>query len=724
MTADTSDSWAALRGNQKLIGQRLGRYRISASLGHGGMAEVFRASDERLGREVAIKVVLPAFASDAQLLQRFLREARVVASLDHPNILPIYDFGDHEGLPYLVLPLIRGGTLADVLDEHTLEPARIAGWVRELAQALDAAHAAGVLHRDIKPGNVLVGRDEHLFLADFGIARLSDATRLTRTGTVVGTPVYMAPEVASGKPAEAASDLYSLAVMSYEMLAGRAPFEGENVLSILHQHATSPVPPITGYRQHLSAGVDRVFEQAMAKHPAERPASCRVFADLLTAQLPAHGAVAPPSDLVPTLAMTREPTAAPAAGGITRPAASPASATVADDSAKRSPGSFSRIPQRAKAVLGIAMVGLVALLALKAMERPPASSTVLQGVEDEAFGAVDGRPADPAWSDRPAPDLPSSDLPSSDPPPSEESGESPPAGATGPTIASPPVEHEPTQLEPPPVERPDGASPAPDEADSGQAADVDSGRGRLRFNDLRSLTERSSERDFERAREAARRMPARGPLAGQGKAVEIYARGGLAYLAGDDDAAAAALRQALRNPRFVKFWGPGPLMLLASESDRDGFEAWELALGYGDARGTAADTLDAQLLEQPEDPRLRVGRALIHRLDGESGAVIRYAVPVYQQLGAKDAPEARGYLAQIIGDAYLDLDRGDEALEWYRRAFAAGGSFRGVAAMRGAEAALELRRPSDAEEFLTRGCEAGLQAACRRLEAKPRWLRD
>ena len=303
----------------ELIGQRLGRYLISSSLGRGGMAEVFKASDERLNRQVAIKVVLPIYGSEPRLLQRFLREAEIVAGLQHPNILPIYDFGEHDGLPFLVLPLIDGGTLADRAGARAVDPPRIAAWTHDLARALDAAHAAGVLHRDVKPGNVLVGRDEHLFLADFGIARLCDATRLTRTGMVVGTPVYMAPEVAAGQSAEAASDLYSLAVMSYEMLAGRPPFDGENMLSILHQHATRPVPPITD-AAGLPAGVDRVLAQGLAKQPAERPASCRAFAELLAEQLP--GAVVatplPPTarppiggdNEMPTLEIAHEPTAA------------------------------------------------------------------------------------------------------------------------------------------------------------------------------------------------------------------------------------------------------------------------------------------------------------------------------------------------------------------------------------------------------------------------------
>jgi len=167
------------RRYQQLIGKRVGRYRVTGSLGSGGMAEVFRASDDKLGREVAIKVVLPHYASEDQFLERFLREARVIASLDHPNILSVFDFGEHDGMPFLVMPLVPGGTLADRMQGDPIEPRRVVTWVQELAEALDVAHTEGVLHRDVKPGNVLVGRGERLLLADFGIAKLFDATRLT-----------------------------------------------------------------------------------------------------------------------------------------------------------------------------------------------------------------------------------------------------------------------------------------------------------------------------------------------------------------------------------------------------------------------------------------------------------------------------------------------------------------------------------------------------------------
>ena len=192
-----------------LEGSRVGRYLLKDFLGRGGMAEVYRAEDTVLARSVAIKLILPAFASDPAFLERFLREAQLVASLDHPHVVPVYDFGEEDGRPFLVMPYIPGGSLASRLSGRPIPMARSAAWLHQLGSALDAAHAAGVLHRDVKPANVLLGRDERLLLSDFGIARaLESSTRLTATGVLVGTPAFMAPELAEGEAATAASDRY------------------------------------------------------------------------------------------------------------------------------------------------------------------------------------------------------------------------------------------------------------------------------------------------------------------------------------------------------------------------------------------------------------------------------------------------------------------------------------------------------------------------------------
>jgi serine/threonine-protein kinase len=304
-----------------MIGQTLGRYRLEASLGRGGMAEVFRARDERLGRTVAVKVILPAFASEPHFAERFLREARMVASLEHPHILPVYDSGDEGGVPYLVMPYLQGGTLVERMAAGALPPDTALRWIGELAMALDAAHSHGVLHRDVKPANVLLGAGDRALLADFGIAKSGEAaTQLTATGVVIGTPTYMAPELAQGRPASPASDLYALAVLAYEMLTGAPPFSGESALSLLHQHVTTP-PPSVRTRATLPADLDAVFARALAKDPAQRPASARQFAreleDALAPVAPGTPASEPTIRTARTVHMTT-PVPAPASSSAAR----------------------------------------------------------------------------------------------------------------------------------------------------------------------------------------------------------------------------------------------------------------------------------------------------------------------------------------------------------------------------------------------------------------------
>ncbi|HQR46780.1 MAG TPA: serine/threonine-protein kinase, partial [Thermoanaerobaculia bacterium] len=271
----------------RLAGRMLGRYRLEDLLGRGGMAEVWRAEDTKLGRAVAVKVIHDEHAGDRNFVERFLREARVVASLEHPNILPVFDFGEEEGLPFLVMPFLEGGTLRDRMQAGPAPLAKAALWIGQLAGALDAAHEAGVLHRDVKPANVLLGKGDRLFLADFGIAKmLETATGLTATGMVVGTPLYMAPEQAQGRPASPATDRYALAVIAFELLAGRPPFEGENPLSLMHQHVTAPAPALSERISGLPAGLDGVFARALAKDPAERHATSSAFAAAVAAFAP------------------------------------------------------------------------------------------------------------------------------------------------------------------------------------------------------------------------------------------------------------------------------------------------------------------------------------------------------------------------------------------------------------------------------------------------------
>jgi serine/threonine-protein kinase len=231
-----------------------------------------------LGRRVAVKLILPNLSTETRFHERFLSEARSVAALEHENVLPIYDFGDAGGEPYLVMPFLENGTLAERLEQGEVTPAQAIEWIRQLASALDAAHEAGVLHRDVKPANVMLGGGGRLLLADFGIAKSDQSGDLTATGIALGTPAYMAPELARGEGATSASDRYALGVLAYELLCGRPPFVGDNALALLHQHLTTPVPAVITARPDLPEDLDPAFARILAKDPAARPVTCAALA--------------------------------------------------------------------------------------------------------------------------------------------------------------------------------------------------------------------------------------------------------------------------------------------------------------------------------------------------------------------------------------------------------------------------------------------------------------
>ena len=261
-------------------GERLGRYRLEARIGAGGMAEVWRAFDPQLERPVAIKVVQPSVARDPGFAERFTHEARVAASLVHPNIVPVYDSGCDGETPWLVMALLTGGDLHD--------PARTAhgrekplAFLAPLAAALDHAHARGIVHRDVKPANVLFDEDGGLFLTDFGLAKVARGLGLTTTGFVVGTPSYMSPEQAQGLAVDGRSDQFSLGVVAFWLLAGRTPFEGDSGIAILHQVVHQEAPRVSEANPAVPPALDAVIARALAKSPEERYASCRSFVEAM-----------------------------------------------------------------------------------------------------------------------------------------------------------------------------------------------------------------------------------------------------------------------------------------------------------------------------------------------------------------------------------------------------------------------------------------------------------
>ena len=254
---------------------KFGRYGIKSELGRGGMATVFHAYDPSFERDVAIKVLPPGFLHDPQLRTRFEREAKMIASLEHPSIVPVYDFGDEEGQPYIVMRYMSGGSLAERLAQGALSLEETARIISRLAQALDAAHARGIIHRDLKPGNVLFDQYGNAFLSDFGIARISQQEGATLTGSaIVGTPTYMSPEQVQGdKTIDQRSDIYALGVMVYQMLIGKAPYHADTPAKVMLMHLLEPVPHILDTKADLPEGCDRIIRRAMAKDPDDRYAT-------------------------------------------------------------------------------------------------------------------------------------------------------------------------------------------------------------------------------------------------------------------------------------------------------------------------------------------------------------------------------------------------------------------------------------------------------------------
>ena len=270
-------------------GFTLGQYRIVARIGRGGMATVYRAHQASLDRDVAIKVLPDFFAEDEGYRERFQQEARSIARLKHPNILNVFDFGQERGITYLVLELVEGGTLAERLG-RPMDLHDVIRIIRPIASALDHAHAQGVLHRDIKPSNILIHRDGTPVLGDFGLAKMAGTVRrLTASGTVIGTPEYMSPEQSAGDQIGPASDQYSLAVVAYEMLTGRVPFEADTPAAVLLSHINKAMPPTHELVGELSRHVEDALRKALAKNPLERFASAPEFVVALTPAAWVHG---------------------------------------------------------------------------------------------------------------------------------------------------------------------------------------------------------------------------------------------------------------------------------------------------------------------------------------------------------------------------------------------------------------------------------------------------
>jgi serine/threonine-protein kinase len=339
-------------------GTQVGSYVVDSVLGRGGMGVVYKAYHPRLARWAAIKV-LPTFVDSPDALARFEREARAIAKLRHRHILSVFDFGEFNGQPYMVIEFMPSGTLLERMPKHQLNTGQAVSLLRPLAEALDYAHAQGILHRDVKPANVFLDAELEPVLADFGLAQLQDQESLTATGMVSGTPTHISPEQATGQPLSGATDQYALAVIAFQVLAADLPYHSGDVMGLLYLHVNSPVPAVSQRNPALNPMVDLVLARALAKNPKDRYPSCTDFVNQLEAagagradqRTEARPPPVPAGALVEPPLTTVVPDMTPAAA---TPAATPAAIPSAEAPAARG---RRRWPA---AVAGLALVLLLA----------------------------------------------------------------------------------------------------------------------------------------------------------------------------------------------------------------------------------------------------------------------------------------------------------------------------------------------------------------------------
>ena len=269
-----------------MIEEKFSRYEIREKLGRGGMATVYRAYDPLVEQEVALKILNRDLLADEQIRERFERETRIIAKLEHTAIVPVYDASRDDNQLFFVMRYMSGGSLAERIQDRSLSLSTIAHIIQRVATALDYAHERGVVHRDLKPGNILFDEEGNAYISDFGIAKLTQtSSRLTSSG-IIGTPTHMSPEQARGENVDGRSDIYSLGVILFEMLSGKTPYESTTPLGMAFKHATYPVPRILKINPNLPAGVEAVIEKVMAKERERRYHSGIELANAFVAILP------------------------------------------------------------------------------------------------------------------------------------------------------------------------------------------------------------------------------------------------------------------------------------------------------------------------------------------------------------------------------------------------------------------------------------------------------
>lgn len=373
-----------------LSGQTFGQYEITGRIGRGGMAVVYRARQQAVGREVAVKVIQTATIDPqemAQFIQRFEREAKLIASLSHPHILKLFDFGQHGETVYLVMELLTGGSLAELIKSRRLDNEQAARLFEQIAEALDYAHSKGIVHRDLKPQNVLLDERGNAILTDFGISKVIGGTALTMSGVSMGTPAYMAPEMWSGQPLDARTDIYALGIMLYEMLTGRLPYQADTPMAIMGQHVNAAPPDVRALRPDLPAGVADVIRTAMAKRPDDRYQSAKELAAAFRIAL--TGAPAPRGSRPPAAqdafagdtAIVGAPVPTPEGGTRTQPTRRSASAPLL--------------------IGGIVLAAVIGLIAILAGNNAGGATTVQQTVVAQAPSPTTTEPPTPSETPEP-----------------------------------------------------------------------------------------------------------------------------------------------------------------------------------------------------------------------------------------------------------------------------------------------------------------------------------
>jgi serine/threonine protein kinase/DNA-binding XRE family transcriptional regulator len=260
-------------GREDLTGRAIRGYALAERIGKGGMGSVYRAVQPNVEREVAVKIILPVYANHPDFIRRFEAEAQLVARLEHPHIVPLYDYWREPGVAYLVMRLLRGGNVQNLIGQGALTLDATTHILEQMCSALNAAHRIGVIHRDLKPANVLLDEDNNAYLADFGIAKNisnPDLENVTRMDAIIGSPQYMSPEQIHSLSVKPQTDIYCLGIMLYEMLTGALPFAGPTPIDLLQQHINTPMPPLAAHHTGLPALLDKVIARATAKKPEDR----------------------------------------------------------------------------------------------------------------------------------------------------------------------------------------------------------------------------------------------------------------------------------------------------------------------------------------------------------------------------------------------------------------------------------------------------------------------